>query len=530
MTLTWDGSSEAVVVEALEVADEDEDDDEDDDEDAGRRRRGRAGPAAGPALGAGGPRLHRPRHRGPAAGRPPCPLCGAAAEPRRPHLPAQERLHALTWTTARARRRARPDRRARSRRRPRPALQRRARDRRPAGRGVEPQPLLPGHAALPGPRARPRRGLRLQADPRRAAARRLPRWHPGESRGRGLSRVGGDRLEHRPAHGAARRTGRAGHGAALDRRRRVGRGHRPHPRRRPGAAADGGLRCHRQQRRPQGRPHAPGRQAATSTAWTTASASRPTPSCGRSSGAGAGPRLRREELDVLRSLAAALAAPLGDELRELLAPEEVAATARRVHACLARGASSRNRIPIAPRSPGRRSERIERRRRSSQPAMARCAASLAGAGEEEAELQVARHGVDRVAVQPHEGVRILARGRSPRSRSSTVDRGRSGRTSRSGGQGPCRVEARQGRQLAADAVRPDVDGESCQTAWNGVMVSGGATTARSSSTSTRRPALGALRGPPNGVSVASSSTSVRSAAEQVEQPPVGDDRPGQQSF
>ena len=76
MTLSWDGSSEVVVVEAREIVDEDaaDDDDADDDE-------------AGPDLLQ--VRLTAPATRGfiaratevLGAGRPPCPLCGLPLNP-----------------------------------------------------------------------------------------------------------------------------------------------------------------------------------------------------------------------------------------------------------------------------------------------------------------------------------------------------------------------------------------------------------------------------------------------------------------
>ena len=60
---------------------------------------------------------------------------------------------------------------------------------------------------------------RLQADRRRAAARRLPGRDAEPPRGRGLPRLGGDRLGHRPADRAPRRAVRRRRAAGLDRRR-----------------------------------------------------------------------------------------------------------------------------------------------------------------------------------------------------------------------------------------------------------------------------------------------------------------------
>jgi len=83
MTLSWDGSSEAVVVEAREASDEEAADDDDDDDDE-------------PAFDASedGPDMLRVQLSAPAArgfivhanaviaaGRPPCPLCGAPLNP-----------------------------------------------------------------------------------------------------------------------------------------------------------------------------------------------------------------------------------------------------------------------------------------------------------------------------------------------------------------------------------------------------------------------------------------------------------------
>lgn len=79
MTLTWDGDRETVVVEAREIADDDEDDEADDDEDDEAED---------------GPDLLRVELSAPAArlfvahaadvvaaGRPPCPLCGMPLNP-----------------------------------------------------------------------------------------------------------------------------------------------------------------------------------------------------------------------------------------------------------------------------------------------------------------------------------------------------------------------------------------------------------------------------------------------------------------
>jgi uncharacterized repeat protein (TIGR03847 family) len=78
MTLSWDGSSEAVVVEALEVTDEEADDDDEEELDASED---------GPDMLR--VQLSAPAARGfivhanevVAAGRPPCPLCGAPLNP-----------------------------------------------------------------------------------------------------------------------------------------------------------------------------------------------------------------------------------------------------------------------------------------------------------------------------------------------------------------------------------------------------------------------------------------------------------------
>ena len=76
----------------------------------------------------------------------------------------------------------------------------RGRDRR-ADRGlVEQRDARDGHARLPRPRADAGRRRDLQADPRRATARRLPGRDAGAARGRGVARVRGD-----PAGASSRR-------------------------------------------------------------------------------------------------------------------------------------------------------------------------------------------------------------------------------------------------------------------------------------------------------------------------------------
>ncbi len=160
----------------------------------------------------------------------------------------------------------------------------------------------PAEAPEPG---RAARGRRLQADRLRATALGLPRRDTRQPRGRGVPRLGGDRLGDRPADRPARRTGRARDGPALDRRGRDGRrlGARPGGRR--PAPPDGPLRRGRQQHRSEGQPHPAGpprwprwrrrladrrRQPptrSTCSASTTASASRRTRSSGPSSGRGA---------------------------------------------------------------------------------------------------------------------------------------------------------------------------------------------------------------------------------------------------
>ena len=124
---------------------------------------------------------------------------------------------------------------------------------------------------------------RLQAGRGRAPAVGLPRRHPRRPRGGGVRRLRGDRLEHRAAdlRSATARTApgmvqlwqepdeeqaavdivRRGRGARrvaarLRRRRRPGPRRLAGPRGHPAAAADGGLRRGRQQRRPQGRARA----------------------------------------------------------------------------------------------------------------------------------------------------------------------------------------------------------------------------------------------------------------------------------
>ena len=151
----------------------------------GRRRgRGRPRPAARPDDAPMPPARSSPARRGssPPAGRP--ARCAARRSTRR-----ATSARAATATTS-----TRPavsvlDRGDDARR---PA-RRRARDRRAHRRVVEQRDArrrVTRGLPRPGAAARPRR--RLQADPRRAPARRLPGRHAGPPRGGRLARVGGD--------------------------------------------------------------------------------------------------------------------------------------------------------------------------------------------------------------------------------------------------------------------------------------------------------------------------------------------------
>ena len=88
---------------------------------------------------------------------------------------------------------------------------------------------------------------------------RLSRRHAVPARGRGVARVRGARVGHRPAERAARRAVRRGHGPAVDRARSDRRRGRDDRVGRSAPATDRGLRCGREQHRPQGRSPAAGR-------------------------------------------------------------------------------------------------------------------------------------------------------------------------------------------------------------------------------------------------------------------------------
>ena len=209
LTLGWDGDAERVLVEARaqdedgEAIDPDEDDDEDEDGPDLLRVRLTADAARSFVERA------TPRR---ASGRLPCPLCGDAARPAGPHLPAPQR----------------PLRQLGGRPMLDPATTLavlREGDIEVVGRIVGSRNnalLVTRDAGLPGPGAADRHRRDLQADHRRAPARRLPGRHADPARGRRLARVRGDRLGHRPADDPARRPVRRGHGPGL-RRGRPGR-------------------------------------------------------------------------------------------------------------------------------------------------------------------------------------------------------------------------------------------------------------------------------------------------------------------
>ena len=178
----------------------------------------------------------------------------------------------------------------------------------------------------------------------------LPRRHPGRPRGRRLPRLRGARLGRRAADGAARRSARAGHGAALAgaRRRRGGRRRRAARARcrpagctsstastthdRAGLAGPRGLRA-----RCAGWPSSTSSSttptaraatcwrwpAATATASTTASASTPSTSCAPCSGAGRASRSHDEESPASSGSRRRWTADLGERLCELLDDREV---------------------------------------------------------------------------------------------------------------------------------------------------------------------------------------------------------------
>ena len=88
LTLGWDGGAEKVLVEARAQNEDgeaiDPDDDDDEDEDGPDLLRVRISLAAARSFVTRAARVV-------ASGRPPCPLCGAAAGPAGPHLPASQR-------------------------------------------------------------------------------------------------------------------------------------------------------------------------------------------------------------------------------------------------------------------------------------------------------------------------------------------------------------------------------------------------------------------------------------------------------
>ncbi len=107
-----------------------------------------------------------------------------------------------------------------------------------------------------------------------------------------------------------------------------------------------------------------------------------------------------------------------------------------------------------------------------------------GAREEEAELQVALDPIDRVAVHPGQLMDVDAVVGPPAEADPDVPQ-ENERAARPG-QGPRRIEARQGRQAGLEHVRTGVDPHVVPdgVGWAG-LVSGGATTTRKSSTSRR---------------------------------------------
>ena len=199
----------------------------------------------------------------------------------------------------------------------------------------------------------------LQADARRATARRLPGRDAGPARGRRLARVRGVRLGHRPADDPARRAVRRGHGPGV-RRGRSRRGRRGDGRRgRPAAAPDGGPRRGHEQHRPQGRAHPAGR-------WRPAHLRR-----GPRGHVLAGPEAadravglarrcrfarRRDRAASRRGSATRSRRARRDAGRAAVAGSRSAATVRRDRRAAGGRAGSRIRRPTGRRSPGRHSE------------------------------------------------------------------------------------------------------------------------------------------------------------------------------
>ena len=143
-----------------------------------------------------------------AAGRPPCPFCGGPLDPDGPHLPARQRLQALS--PSRAGDSTEPGLDA-------PAAGETSRSR----AGSSTPPTSPCSSRL----ERRRRSRPARSTSRSRGERPLwdfPDGHARRPRGRRLRRRPRRRLGRRAAHRAARRPARPGLGAAVDRRPRRG--------------------------------------------------------------------------------------------------------------------------------------------------------------------------------------------------------------------------------------------------------------------------------------------------------------------
>ena len=186
----------------------------------GRRPRRRARRRPGPPAGAASPApLARAsssaRWPWSSAGRPPCPFCGPAARPGRPHLPPAERLPPARLTARLVRD---GEQRAGSELRPARAAGPVRRRRAPAADATASSTCRAGWSTRATPRCSARSTLDgvaamcvLQADRGGAAAVGLPRRDAGRPRGRDVRGLRGHRLGPRAADGHA---GRARSGLA----------------------------------------------------------------------------------------------------------------------------------------------------------------------------------------------------------------------------------------------------------------------------------------------------------------------------
>ena len=344
MTLTWEAPARPGRRGAR--GDREEDPDAEDDEDLEASE-------DGPTCSACScpPRracIHRSCHRGGRSGPPTVPAVRHSAEPRGPHLPAQERLHALTWPT-RARAATTSTRRGRGRssrgiaglesvRRPLDLLRERRLE--IVGRLVEasnlnlycrvtrrcpdPEPDLVAACVY-----KPIRGERPLDDfpDGTLAYREVAAYRVSEATGWNI--VPPTVLRDGPLG-----TGMVQLWIDVDESVQVDR---PDPRRRPGAAANGAVRRGDQQRGPQGRPHAAGRGGHVYGVDHGVCFS-PDPKLRTILWGWRGRRVRAaDEIEMLEELAAALATDARRGAARTARAEEVDATARRVRRLRSRG-------------------------------------------------------------------------------------------------------------------------------------------------------------------------------------------------